>query len=217
MSVDIGEDSDWVWGNPAVQEGQRGSLSFEYPVRYKRLEQEMRVTDVDTALILAEEGRRYVLEDREYRLGKEREENYAEGEAALLDPDSASSVSVIGGADGPTSVFVAGKLSEKYYTQMTITYQMKNGRSVSRSYYFYLSEVMDAYRKLYENEEYKNGLYYILNETPEKYALARYEEGTFSSMVQDGADMGRLFDAYKKDLAALDPGSENRRKPCRQS
>lgn len=203
VSVDIGEDSDWVWGNPAVQEGQRGSLSFEYPVRYKRLEQEMRVTDVDTALILAEEGRRYVLEDREYRLGKEREETYAEGEAALLDPDSASSVSVIGGADGPTSVFVAGKLSEKYYTQMTITYQMKNGRSVSRSYYFYLSEVMDAYRKLYENEEYKNGLYYILNETPEKYALARYEEGTCSSMVQDGADLGRLFDAYKKDLAAL--------------
>lgn len=39
VSVDIGEDSDWVWGNPAVQEGQRGSLSFEYPVRYKRLEQ----------------------------------------------------------------------------------------------------------------------------------------------------------------------------------
>ena len=126
---------------------------------------------------------------------------------AITENKDASAVSVIGGADGPTSVFVAAKVGNSpeeepdYESYVQVCWHLTDGRRVSRRYRMKLGAVMEAYQALYENEEYKTGIYPILDRKPEDVAQVIYEEGKDIFRIQpDSGVRGELLKAYQEDL-----------------
>ena len=200
-SLEIGIDSNWL-DSREITISDSGEFGVTYKAAYEEIEKNMKLTDMGLVLPIAEEGRRNAIEDRKVRLGSSRTPAYAN-----------TRVSYIGGADGPTSVFVAGKVAgeenetdrQMYYTNVTVNYRLTNGRRVRRAYSLYLSDIMDTYEKLYSQTDYKTGLYRILSQTPEQLSRAYYKEaGTIAYTAEEGSVLTELLKAYQTDLMALD-------------
>lgn len=203
-SLEIGMDSHWL-NRQAVEPGEDGKLDITYYEAYEDIEKSMVLTDLDLVMPMVKTGREQMLAGRDERIE-------GSGTAAVTvtqDSMAAANVSIIGGADGPTSVFVAGKLGgepdkQEYLTNVTVCYNLANGRQVRRSYDLYLSDVIDIYEKLYNTKEYKEGLYTILSQTPEQFSEVYYREaGDNIYTGKDSAELSELLSAYQTDLMAL--------------
>ncbi len=211
-SLEISNDSRFLVSEPMVEEKEEGKeIKYRTPREFVR--EHMKLTDSEAVLAIAQAGCDYVKESREMNLARW-EEELDPGEAGLsavsdVYPDG-TAVSVIGGADGPASVFVAAKEGADhmniYGSQVTVSYTLKNGRTVRRQYWVNLkdtSEAYKAYETVYDQEAYKRGLYPILTETPEQIGYASCQAGAIDSLrTTERDEIERLLTAYQQDLMA---------------
>lgn len=200
-SLDVEQDHQRR-GRPELTENEDGALTMKYTPMYDYIENNMKLTDLDSVLAIVEESRDRTLEGRDRRLeGRNVQQSYA----------AAASYTTIGGADGPTAVFLAGKqegeqeTEDKFFTTITVCYELKDGRKVSREYQnIPISSVMDAYRAIYGSQEYKEGLYDILGQAPSEVCQVVYSEaGQMMSAGEDREILKRILEAYQSDLMKL--------------
>lgn len=216
MALDSGYQEDWsYYVEEEENEYGKRELVLRHRERQEYLEEKGRLTEIKNVLLLVEEGRSKALADREQRLGETLRIKVAMDSAA-------SSIGIIGGADGPTSVFVAGKIGEEeekreeYYTNMEVCYTLKSGRKVRRRYNLYLSNVLEAYDKLYSQEEYKNGIYaWMQEQKPEDLSMVYYQEGGEKIRYTAGEsdEIEALLLAYQADIMELTPEVRRREDP----
>lgn len=202
-SLDINLDSCWLEHRELTAD-EDGNLEMRYRQAYEDIEDDMALTDLDLVMPIVEAGRKQTLKNREGYLGG------AKTSVTTAQRDRA--VTYIGGADGPTSVFVAGSTAggeieppaQEYYTNVTVCYRLANGRQVKRSYNMYLSDVLDTYVELYDGKEYKEGLYNILNGSPDQYSAVFYKEaGGIAFAGDEGSAVSELLKAYQEDFKAM--------------
>ena len=194
-SLEISEDSSWL-DEKHFNRGKDGRLQLVSGPIYEYIEDNMALTDLDSVLAIAQEGKSQVRQYRDLRL------NIREAQA--------SSVSMIS-SDGPKSVFLASSVGEdegyamEYTTEVTVCYRLTNGKEARRSYTIPLSAIKDSYETIFAEKEYKDGLYYILNQDPASLVAIQYQEGgKLTEMgVKDSALRGRFLKAYQTDLEAL--------------
>lgn len=188
-----------IWNN--------GIQKLEYESTGDFIKENMKLAEPDWVLALAQGGCEEAMNYRERTLSRW-ETSLRVNDASVYgfaDKDAAA-ISVIGGADGPTSVFVASKQEKektnRYSSGVRIYYTLKNGRRISRQYTMDLEAVLDAYEKLYNNEAYKMGLYSVLSEDPEGMGYVSYHDGAgmrgFKTM--DRETVKELLEAYQTDL-----------------
>ncbi len=219
VSMDLNMDSGWLSGEAKVEEDPYGRTLLRYQSMDDVIEN-MEVTNLDAAMDIVEEGRRRALDGRDARLERREQETvvssavYADAWTAAADltvTADAASVGIIGGADGPTSIFLAAKLGdgteevpEMYDTRLTVGWHMKDGRYIRRSYQVPLSVVMDSYEALYNDPAYKEGLYYILKKEASDYRMAIYREANGERLrAEKPEEVEKLLAAYQQDLREL--------------
>lgn len=203
VSLDVESEHQWTQ-QQSFEVRDDGTLIMLYPAMFEYIEENMKLTDMDAVMAIVKESRDRTLAFRESRLERVNENEFFYPRAV--------SYSVIGGADGPTSVFIAGKgekepaEEEKFFTTLTVCYELKDGRKVRREYpNIPLSAVMDAYDAIYSSQEYKTGLYNIFGQNPAEICQALYREGDRTESA--GEDRGKLEEilaAYQADLMDLD-------------
>ena len=205
-SLDIGVDSRWL-SDKTFETGSDGKLQIRYADPYEYIEENMVLTDKEAVMSMVEEGRKRALERRDERLGIRKVVARVGG----YHTNAASSISYIGGADGPTSIFLAMKSGggedsdqEKFETNMTVCYRLANGREVRRSYSLPLSAVMDSYEALYRQDAYKEGMYRILSQEPGQVKQIMYREAEqVTDVSQDSRVQEAVLKAYQQDMREL--------------
>ena len=207
-SVDLSIDYSFAANMPRVmRQGDTRRLIYESAGDF--IKEKMELTDFESVIALAEAASREAAGYREEKLNRW-EAQISLNEVSMsvnhYSSKDASAISVIGGADGPTSVFVAGKEEEeaydRYFSQILIRYRLKNGRQVSRRYHMDLEDVLETYENIYNNETYKKGLYPILSQQPEEMGYVSYQgngnHSLFNTMEEDA--IKELLGAYQTDL-----------------
>ena len=205
-SLDIGVDSSWL-SDKTFETGSDGKLQIRYADPYEYIEENMVLTDKEAVMSMVEEGRKRALEGRDERLGIRKAVARIDG----YHSNAASSIGYIGGADGPTSIFLAMKTGskadseqEKFETNMTVCYRLANGREVRRSYSLPLSAVMDSYEALYRQDAYKEGMYRILSQEPGQVKQIMYREADqVTDVSQDSRVQEAVLKAYQQDMREL--------------
>ena len=205
-SLDIGVDSSWL-SDKTFETGSDGKLQIRYEDPYEYIEENMVLTDKEAVMSMVEEGRKRALEGRDERLGIRKAVARIDG----CYSDAAGSISYIGGADGPTSIFLAMKTGskedsdqEKFETNMTVCYRLANGRDVRRSYSLPLSAVMDSYEALYRQDAYKEGMYRILSQEPGQVKQVMYREADkVMEVSRDSRVQEAVLKAYQQDMREL--------------
>lgn len=209
-SVDLSIDHSFTANMPRViWQGDTQRLIYESAGDF--IKEKMELTDSASVLALTEAASKEAAGYREEKLNRWEAQIGLNGVSMSVNHYSskdASAISVIGGADGPTSVFVAGKEGDeaydRYFSQVLIRYRLKNGRQVSRRYHMDLEDVLETYENIYNNETYKKGLYPILTQQPEEMGYVSYRENgnrsLFKTMEED--DIKELLGAYQTDLKA---------------
>ncbi len=169
----------------------------------------MQLTDMDTVLTIAEAGvtqlprNGKLVFDQFYGISVARTSGLVVQETA-----AANAVSVIGGADGPTSIFVAGKVGsgesdplEKDITiSVNVFYNLKNGKQVGRCYNVSLNSIMSAYDTLYAQKNTKRVCILFLKRTQRTFqsSLQRSRKYLVSDTGQRSSRRG--VKAYQADL-----------------
>ena len=202
-SLDIGVDSSWL-SDKTFETGSDGKLQIRYADPYEYIEENMVLTDKEAVMSMVEEGRKRALEGRDERLGIRKA-------VARIDGYHSNAARSIGGADGPTSIFLAMKTGskadseqEKFETNMTVCYRLANGREVRRSYSLPLSAVMDSYEALYRQDAYKEGMYRILSQEPGQVKQVLYREADqVMDVSQDSRVQEAVLKAYQQDMREL--------------
>ena len=207
-SVDLSIDHSFADNMPRVmRQGDTRRLIYESAGDF--IKEKMELTDPASVIALAEAASREAAGYREEKLNRW-EAQISLNEVSMsvnhYSSKDASAISVIGGADGPTSVFVAGKEGDeaydRYFSQILIRYRLKNGRQVSRRYHMDLEDVLETYENIYNNETYKKGLYPILSQQPEEMGYVSYQgngnHSLFNTMEEDA--IKELLGAYQTDL-----------------
>lgn len=207
-SVDLSIDHSFADNMPRVmRQGDTRRLIYESAGDF--IKEKMELTDPASVIALAEAASREAAGYREEKLNRW-EAQISLNEVSMsvnhYSSKDASAISVIGGADGPTSVFVAGKEGDeaydRYFSQILIRYRLKNGRQVSRRYHMDLEDVLETYENIYNNETYKKGLYSILSQQPEEMGYVSYQgngnHSLFNTMEEDA--IKELLGAYQTDL-----------------
>lgn len=209
-SVDLSIDYQFARNIPkVVKRGDTQTLIYESAGDF--IKEKMELTDPAPVLALAEAASREAAGYREKNLNRWESEISLNGVSINMDhynTKDAAAISVIGGADGPTSVFVAVKEEneeyDRYFSQILIRYRLKNGRQISRRYHMDLEEVLETYESIYNNETYKKGVYPILSQKPDEMGYVSYRENgnrlLFKTMEKD--TIRKLFEAYQTDLQA---------------
>jgi len=207
-SVDLSIDHSFTANMPRViWQGDTQRLIYESAGDF--IKEKMELTDSASVLALTEAASKEAAGYREEKLNRWEAQIGLNGVSMSVNHYSskdASAISVIGGADGPTSVFVAGKEGDeaydRYFSQVLIRYRLKNGRQVSRRYHMDLEDVLETYENIYNNETYKKGLYPILSQQPEEMGYVSYQgngnHSLFNTMEEDA--IKELLGAYQTDL-----------------
>ncbi|MCD8224306.1 MAG: sodium ion-translocating decarboxylase subunit beta [Clostridiales bacterium] len=126
----------------------------------------------------------------------------------------AAAYTVIGGADGPTSIFLAGKDNRIYqrddddfrvWTGVTICYTLNSGRSVYRTYHVYAEEILDALNMIRNDQEYLEAAYPVFTKSADEIARVRFRRFNGDTILEGlGADEKRkLLETYQKEFAAI--------------
>lgn len=195
--LDADEDGAWSWKVTGEPEGM--------------VMQQMHYQDVENTLQIVREGVRQAEEMRRTSVNR-----YGQMD---MNPNSAAySISVIGGADGPTSVFVAGKVGDgetveetreepgvETWSRVTVRYTMNNGRKVYRQYRLCLERVLPQVERMMGDGQYQAGAFPIMNRKGEDVASVRYREGEELVWLTDltGEQKAGLLEAYQQEFGAL--------------
>lgn len=97
----------------------------------------------------------------------------------------------------------------RYYTNVYVNWNLNNGRTVKRCYYFPLELVLDDISLLYQNQTYKEGVFPILTQSAEDTYDVNYQEMDQITELKlsskaDAADRkAKLLNAYQEDLKGL--------------
>ena len=187
-----------------------GKWVIEHKNNFDFVKDHMQLTDMDTVLSIVNEGVTEAAKERNTRFSQSYGISVART-AAFNESASARSVSVIGGADGPTAIFVAGKtgsgeadaLEKDITVNLNVFYTLKNGKQLGRRYNVSLNNILDAYHTLYASEEYKKGLYPLFEERAEDISSVIYKEaGSSWYRTEDSAVSEEVLRAYQTDLLA---------------
>ncbi|MCD8221838.1 MAG: ABC transporter permease [Clostridiales bacterium] len=116
---------------------------------------------------------------------------------------AAAATAVIGGADGPTSIFLAGKESEEDPVQewggtgnVTVRYGLTNGRQVYRTYYMSLADVIADVDAVYQDPGYLAATFPVMERTADEMGIVRYREAEGEAEF----DLPDLTEAEKEEL-----------------
>ncbi len=208
------------WYAHAVEED--GKWVVKHTSNYDFVKDHMQLTDTDTVLAIAREGVAQMAEERKAHFDQSYGISVARTSGLVVqETAAANTVSVIDGADGPTSIFAAGKIGsednelEKDMTiSVNVLYSLKNGKQVRRRYNVSLNSIMSAYDKVYALEEYKKGLYPVFEEKPEDILRVIYKEaGNIWCQTQDSAVLEEVLKAYQEDLLAQTVADRRREDP----
>lgn len=200
MAIEVGRDTGYWCSSLAVPTERNGGWTYLYRDIWENSKDQMRLTDYAAAMALAERGHDYMEEQRADNFAAKENLQYA----AVFDSKSAEAVSVIGGADGPTAVFVAGKSEEpaekERMTEIKVLWRLKGGRTAERCYTLDLNPVMESYRSLYDQPEYKKGLYPVFDIDPKELSKLSYVENETAHAVLDPEKSEEILEAYQQDL-----------------
>lgn len=195
----VNEDGEWSWSDAQ----EPGAVL-----------RRMHYQDVENTLGIVREGVRQV---EEMRRTSGNRQGYYMGDMNPASYD-AYSVSVIGGADGPTSVFVAGKVGDvdtvveeeeipetETWSEIYVCYTMNSGRKIYRRYHLYLERVLPRIRQMMADSQYQKGAFPVMNRTGEQVASVRYREGEDFFWLTDltGEQKAQLLAAYQQEFGAL--------------
>ncbi len=208
------------WYAHAVEED--GKWVVKHTSNYDFVKDHMQLTDTDTVLDIVREGVAQMAKERKAHFDQSYGISVARTSGLVVqETAAANTVSVIDGADGPTSIFAAGKVGsednelEKDMTiSVNVLYSLKNGKQVGRRYNVSLNSIMNAYDKVYALEEYKKGLYPVFEEKPEDILRVIYKEaGNIWYQTQDSAVLEEVLKAYQEDLLAQTVADRRREDP----
>lgn len=207
----------------AHAEEEEGKWVVKHTSNYDFVKDHMQLTDIDTVLDIVREGAAQMAEERKVRFDQPYGISVARtADLVVQETAAANTVSVIGGADGPTSIFVAGKVgsgeSDPLEKDMTISvnvfYKLQNGKQVGRRYNVSLNSIMSAYDTLYASEEYKKGLYPVFEEKAEDISRVIYKEaGNIWYQTQDSTVLEEVLKAYQEDLLVQTVADRRREDP----
>lgn len=195
----VNEDGEWSWSDAQ----EPGAVL-----------RRMHYQDVENTLGIVREGVRQV---EEMRRTSGNRQGYYMGDMNPASYD-AYSVSVIDGADGPTSVFVAGKVGDvdtvveeeeipetETWSEIYVCYTMNSGRKIYRRYYLCLERVLPRISQMMADSQYQKGAFPVMNRTGEQVASVRYREGEDFFWLTDltGEQKAQLLAAYQQEFGAL--------------
>ena len=212
VGLDFSIDENFLNGYAhAVEED--GKWCVEYTTsNCDFVKEHMQLTDMDTVLAVAREGVKEAEKERKERFSRSYGISAArEAELMVAETAPADAISVIGGADGPTSIFVAGKVGsgeddtsgKDIQISVNVFYNLKNGKQVGRRYRVSLNSIMGEYDTLYASEEYKKGLYPVFEEKTENLSGVIYKEaGGIWYQTKESAVAEEVLKAYQTDLLA---------------
>lgn len=165
----------------------------------------MQLLDIEPVLTLAQR-----------RMGINYSDSVNPYEPALYARAGAGAVSVIGGSDGPTSVFLAGKVNaeEPLLTEETpenmrpvvVRYNMKNGRTIYRRFWVHFLNDSTELDQIVAQESYKKSTSPVYNDAA--FAKADKMRIHFSRNGYQQTELSRditkkLLEAYKRDLGGF--------------
>lgn len=103
---------------------------------------------------------------------------------------------------------------------VTVKYHLNNGKDVYRKYYFDFDADFDLFEKLYANEEYKRGIYDILDDTKIEAGDDWIVNTPLNSVVLNDAlseqDVKKLLDTYRQELLSQSAESIRNEVPVAQ-
>lgn len=213
-SVFVSRLDSWVsYGEPELRE--EGGYRWTYGSDVDYVFHNMKYQDIDRVLEIASAGISDLNRDEENLEQAITDVMVTADEYGLADSDvsvtynaAGTAVSVIGGADGPTSIFVAGKTEseeEEIWSRVQICYTLNSGRRVYRSYYMSLNSAWSAFAALYNDSQYQQGVYPLMSRTGEDIAAVRYrelqEENNLSELSAE--QRAELLSTYQHEFAAL--------------
>lgn len=208
-AIDVTILDNWV-SYGSVHQDKNGFWIWEDQSSQDAVLENMECRDMESILQIAESGIRQM----------ELEKAEGQQEAAELTYDgsmpygdgSASSVSIIGGADGPTSIFLAGKLGDgseeeetRHWTEIKICYTMNSGRKVYRRYGIDLESILPQMERLMGDPQFMQAVFPVMRRTEDQAEGIRYREGTVEKSLSDltPEQKKELLVTYQKEFAAL--------------
>ncbi|MCI7796648.1 MAG: DUF6449 domain-containing protein [Lachnospiraceae bacterium] len=91
-----------------------------------------------------------------------------------------------------------------FYTYMEVGYHLKNGKTVYRSYHVNITNVRESFDRLYESEEYKNGIYPVLTFSVDDVTGIYLTNRSEIRKVSDNRSvMEEILLAYQEEMRAL--------------
>lgn len=102
-----------------------------------------------------------------------------------------------------------------FWGQVIVSWHLKNGKDVLRSYYMNLSSVRNSMDQILESSEYKRAVYPVLALHPENIAAVNYEDITGYDHVpaSDSITPGQLLSSYQKELLSLSAATQRNESP----
>ncbi len=91
-----------------------------------------------------------------------------------------------------------------HWTQLEMGYHLDNGKTVYRNYYVNVTELREAFDRLYESAEYKKGINPVLSYNIDNITgIYENHNSKIQEVKVDNAMRAQILDAYKEEMTAL--------------
>ena len=91
-----------------------------------------------------------------------------------------------------------------FWTTLEIGYNLTNGKTVYRNYYVNATELREAFDRMYENAEYKQGVVPVLSYSIENITgIYESHDSNIQEVNADVALRAEILEAYKEEMIAL--------------
>ena len=91
-----------------------------------------------------------------------------------------------------------------FWTTLEIGYNLTNGKTVYRNYYVNVTELREAFDRMYENAEYKQGVVPVLSYKIENITgIYESHDSNIQEVNADVALRAEILEAYKEEMIAL--------------
>ena len=91
-----------------------------------------------------------------------------------------------------------------FWTTLEIGYNLTNGKTVYRNYYVNVTELREAFDRMYENAEYKQGVVPVLSYSIENITgIYESHDSNIQEVNADVALRAEILEAYKEEMIAL--------------
>ncbi len=203
VAVDVSRLDNWVSYGKLTRE-KDGAWVWEDMTSGRYVFGHMQYQDVENLLEIAKEGIRQVEEKRKTDSRVIYDEEPAAEEMAAVYSEIH--------ADGPTSVFVAGRLAEdtkgepvENWSEVAVCYTLNSGRKVYRTYHLDLEKVLPQAERMMADQQYLQGAFPLMTRTADQVAVVSYREGKTEKVLDalTGEEKQELLSAWQKEFAAL--------------